>query len=100
MPACSLQKGAGTSVSPHAAWARRVAWIPEVGTVYLMTTEPNRSKLKPGYNVWFGLQHVTLTGFRHSGRREDCPRCNPALAQPAAAEERPNEIDPAEDAPR
>jgi hypothetical protein len=36
-------------------------------------------RLKPGYNVWFGLQHVTLTGFRHSGRREACPKCNPAL---------------------
>ena len=66
----------------------------------LMTTEPNRPKLKPGYNVWFGLQHVTLTGFRHSGRREDCPRCNPSLAQPAAAGEQRNVVDPAEDAPR
>jgi hypothetical protein len=38
-----------------------------------------RPKLKRGYNVWFGLQHVTLTGFRHSGRREACPKCNRAL---------------------
>ena len=66
-----------------------------------MTTEPNRPGLKPGYNVWFGLQHVTLTGFRHSGRREDCPKCNPALAQAAAAgEQRTANDDSAEDAPR
>jgi hypothetical protein len=43
----------------------------------------DRPGLKAGYNVWFGLQHVTLTGFRHSGRRESCPRCNPALRPPS-----------------
>jgi hypothetical protein len=41
-------------------------------------------RLKPGYNVWFGLQHVTLTGFRHAGRRENCVKCNPSL-QPGAS---------------
>jgi hypothetical protein len=40
--------------------------------------------LAPGYNVWFGLQHVTMTGFRHSGRRENCPKCNPALKSDGA----------------
>ncbi len=35
--------------------------------------------MKPGYNVWFGLAHITATGFQHRGRRENCPRCNPAL---------------------
>ena len=43
------------------------------------TPAPRR---KRGYNVWFGLQHVTLTGFRHSGRRERCPKCNPAPSAP------------------
>ena len=63
-----------------------------------MTAEPNQPKLKPGYDVWFGLQHVTLTGFRHSGRREDCPKCNPARAHPAATDEQPQRIDPSEEA--
>ncbi|GAA1244664.1 hypothetical protein FB474_3618 [Oryzihumus leptocrescens] len=62
-----------------------------------MTAEPNPPKLKPGYDVWFGLQHVTLTGFRHSGRRRDCPKCNPALAHPAT-EAQPRLTDPPHDA--
>jgi hypothetical protein len=51
-----------------------------------MTDDAGTPRLKPGYDVWFGMQHVTLTGFRHSGRRRDCPKCNPAL--------RPAEEDP------
>ena len=39
----------------------------------------SEQKLKPGYNVWFGLAHITATGFQHRGRRENCPRCNPSL---------------------
>ena len=66
----------------------------------LVTRQPNQPRLKPGYDVWFGLQHVTLTGFRHSGRRRDCPKCNPALAPPAAVGEQPHEVDPPEDATR
>ena len=65
-----------------------------------MTTEPDPPRLKPGYNVWFGLQHVTLTGFRHSGRRESCPKCSPSSAHPAGTEEQRTVIDPADDAPR
>ena len=63
-----------------------------------MTAEPNQPKLKPGYDVWFGLQHVTLTGFRHSGRRRDCPQCNPTLAHPAAPEDQPHVAEPPGDA--
>jgi|SRR6476620_9562941 len=44
------------------------------------TTE---SAMAPGYNVWFGLQHVTLLGFRHPGRREQCRKCNPRATEPA-----------------
>ena len=44
-----------------------------------MTPDGDRPRLKAGYNVWFGLQHVTLTGFRHGGRRENCVKCNPAM---------------------
>jgi len=42
-------------------------------------------RTRPGYNVWFGLQHVTATGFRHSGRREKCTKCNPELVSPPPA---------------
>ncbi|MGN6636174.1 MAG: hypothetical protein ACTHJ6_12075 [Oryzihumus sp.] len=63
-----------------------------------MTAEPNQPKLKGGYDVWFGLQHVTLTGFRHSGRRRDCPKCNPALAHPAAPEDQLHVAEPPGDA--
>ncbi|GAB3775248.1 hypothetical protein FB382_004073 [Nocardioides ginsengisegetis] len=35
--------------------------------------------MKPGYNVWFGLWHITATGFQHRGRRENCARCNPSV---------------------
>jgi hypothetical protein len=41
-----------------------------------------RPQMRPGYNVWFGLQHVTAAGFRHSGRREKCAKCNPELVSP------------------
>lgn len=37
--------------------------------------------MAPGYNVWFGLQHVTALGFRHSGRREQCRKCNPRATE-------------------
>ena len=42
----------------------------------------SEQKLKPGYNVWFGLAHITATGFQHRGRRESCPKCNSALRPP------------------
>jgi hypothetical protein len=62
-----------------------------------MATQSGRPRLKSGYNVWFGLQHVTLTGFRHSGRRESCPKCNPAVGSTPAggqpAEPRAGEVD-------
>lgn len=63
----------------------------------LMTPEPNQPKPKPGYDVWFGLHHVTLTGFRHPGRRKDCPKCNRAPTQPTATEA-PQRLDPPRDA--
>jgi hypothetical protein len=56
------------------------------GTVNDVAKESG-SRLKPGYNVWFGLQHVTLTGFRHSGRRESCPKCNPSSKESAPGQQ-------------
>ena len=50
-----------------------------------MRDDSDPPRLKPGYNVWFGLQHVTLTGFRHSGRRESCAKCSSALEEPGAS---------------